>query len=121
MTALVDLESGIRPTYDDITVAFKNLPKTSPLRNFLVVHFANHFLWYDEGFGIESHDGEVLKHLQHEALNMTNLGKQEDEDTCSCCHKKCNWHEHESLPEWKASKYGDIEKSQDSANHNSLR
>lgn len=99
------------PRYFTISLVYNSLPETSPLCSFLAEVYVNH---WNIGLDRSNVCPEENKHRNHAPSHFLSavmagishrvLEGVETEDDCRCCHKTCDFHEHESDEERIASR-----------------
>jgi hypothetical protein len=96
-------------TYDQVKLIVMNLTHTSPLRKFVLDSYVSH--WEPSSdhkdpcvFDSDTDPDNHMATFIYQVMKGIAVCEQDrDLSDCPCCNVPCEYHEHESKEEWKAS------------------
>ncbi|KAI4762066.1 hypothetical protein E4T52_05709 [Aureobasidium sp. EXF-3400] len=94
--------------YGDVNLALLNLTHNLPLRRFLLDSYIAHWQPYFDGcdqcvLDDDTDADHQLANFIYQVMKGIAIRKMVDPPNCSCCHDICQYHEHESKEEWRAT------------------
>jgi hypothetical protein len=105
---IVDLADQVLLDYDMVKLIQTNLTHNSPLRRFVLESYITH--WKPECddddpcvLDSDADPDNLLANFMYKVMRGLADRKEVDPEICSCCSNICQYHEHESKEEWKAS------------------
>ncbi|KAI4718790.1 hypothetical protein E4T48_05055 [Aureobasidium sp. EXF-10727] len=106
MTVILDVTKRPKrmPSFLQVSLALESLPSTSPLYRWILARYVHHWMPKYETPDTELPNEFLMEWLKAAAVRTceVQLGSCSD---CPCCRlDACDFHEHESIEEWKSSK-----------------
>ncbi|KAI5204563.1 hypothetical protein E4T39_03514 [Aureobasidium subglaciale] len=98
-------ESARMERYREVGLALSSLPSKSPYCQRIIDHYAKHWRPEDDKCDAIKNIPEIVVHgdFFYEVLVRQSSVKGVKLESCICCSNVCNYHEHESEEEWRAT------------------
>jgi hypothetical protein len=100
-------------SYESIAIIIDTLPPSSPLYRYAVDWCVNHWSHVQAERSQQNQAYEVLSkeflHLVlYRHLMRAQTTNRDTQASCACCHRPCEYHEHDTREEWHESKFQHI-------------
>jgi hypothetical protein len=100
-------------SYEEIAVIVDSLPPSSPLYKYAVDWYVSHWSHVQAELSQQNQTYKVLsKEFMHlvlcKLLMRAQITNSDAQAPCTCCHRPCEYHEHDTREEWHESEFQHI-------------